>query len=205
MEDPSFIHPWQMQMQSLGGDSVDEFDFESFSSENFSSYPSSCSPQSSTAYLSDSTIKNFQKGGMERPAKQLKTAIGKFSLNKGGKTPPEGSPSSSTCLISFGNSNPSPAGALTFYGNLACSGKPKDDAAACLGTMDFESLIYQEDYQNQEYSTRYGRGSKRVGSTRNPSQNQEHVIAERKRRVKLNQRFIALSAIVPGLKKVPYH
>lgn len=32
----------------------------------------------------------------------------------------------------------------------------------------------------------------------------DHVVAERKRREKLNQRFIALSALVPSLKKVPH-
>lgn len=37
---------------------------------------------------------------------------------------------------------------------------------------------------------------------RTASNNQEHILAERKRREKLSQRFIALSAIVPGLKKV---
>ncbi|RWW14640.1 hypothetical protein GW17_00021573 [Ensete ventricosum] len=34
------------------------------------------------------------------------------------------------------------------------------------------------------------------------SQAQEHIIAERNRREKLNQKFIALSAVIPGLKKV---
>ncbi|URE15965.1 hypothetical protein MUK42_11063 [Musa troglodytarum] len=34
------------------------------------------------------------------------------------------------------------------------------------------------------------------------SQAQEHIIAERNRRKKLNQKFIALSAIIPGLRKV---
>nr|QGH84096.1 transcription factor bHLH18 [Lilium regale] len=38
--------------------------------------------------------------------------------------------------------------------------------------------------------------------TRPPSHNQDHVVAERKRREKLTQRFIALSAVVPGLKKM---
>ncbi|KAK1316994.1 Transcription factor bHLH25 [Acorus calamus] len=37
-----------------------------------------------------------------------------------------------------------------------------------------------------------------------PSHTQaDHIIAERKRREKLSQRFIALSAIIPGLKKRP--
>lgn len=35
-----------------------------------------------------------------------------------------------------------------------------------------------------------------------PSHTQDHIMAERKRREKLSQRFIALSAIVPGLKKM---
>ncbi|KAL7212532.1 hypothetical protein ACSBR2_015262 [Camellia fascicularis] len=47
-------------------------------------------------------------------------------------------------------------------------------------------------------------GQKRSSSTvitRTPLEAQDRVMAERKRREKLNQRFIALSAIVPGLKK----
>ncbi|PUZ37248.1 hypothetical protein GQ55_9G103300 [Panicum hallii var. hallii] len=39
-------------------------------------------------------------------------------------------------------------------------------------------------------------------TTRPASQNQDHIMAERKRREKLSQRFIALSKIVPGLKKM---
>ncbi|NP_001132631.2 transcription factor bHLH25 isoform X1 [Zea mays] len=39
-------------------------------------------------------------------------------------------------------------------------------------------------------------------NTRPASQNQDHILAERKRREKLSQRFIALSKIVPGLKKM---
>nr|ACN21640.1 putative basic helix-loop-helix protein BHLH19 [Lotus japonicus] len=39
-------------------------------------------------------------------------------------------------------------------------------------------------------------------ATRSPTQAQEHVIAERKRREKLSQSFVALSAILPGLKKM---
>ena len=190
-------------MESLGN-SLDEFDFESFSSENFSSYPSDSSPKrsGSTPHLSDSTIENFQTGGgEEKPAKQLKTATGKFCP----KTP-EASSSSSSCLISFGNSdlNPIPDDTLTFYGDLNWNGKPKDKAAASNANVKLEYLIPPQDsYQNEYYSVTYGQGTKRLSSTRNSLQNQEHVIAERKRREKLNQQFIALSAIIPGLKKVP--
>ncbi|KAH0865818.1 hypothetical protein HID58_083029 [Brassica napus] len=38
--------------------------------------------------------------------------------------------------------------------------------------------------------------------TRSPSNAQEHILAERKRREKLTQRFVALSALIPGLKKM---
>ncbi|XAR51426.1 hypothetical protein NMG60_11006049 [Bertholletia excelsa] len=39
-------------------------------------------------------------------------------------------------------------------------------------------------------------------AVRTPVQAKDHVIAERKRRERLSQRFIALSALLPGLKKV---
>ncbi len=39
-------------------------------------------------------------------------------------------------------------------------------------------------------------------ATKSSGHSQDHIMAERKRREKLSQRFIALSAIVPGLKKV---
>jgi hypothetical protein len=53
--------------------------------------------------------------------------------------------------------------------------------------MNFASLISQ--------------GENKVVN-RNPIQARDHVMAERKRREKLSQRFIALSSILPGLKKM---
>ncbi|XP_010531586.1 PREDICTED: transcription factor bHLH19 [Tarenaya hassleriana] len=53
-------------------------------------------------------------------------------------------------------------------------------------------------------SPRLGQGTKRKGCTpgaRSPVLAKEHVLAERKRREKLSERFIALSALIPGLKK----
>ncbi|CAH8382198.1 unnamed protein product [Eruca vesicaria subsp. sativa] len=47
------------------------------------------------------------------------------------------------------------------------------------------------------------KGTKRAQSLyRSQSNAQDHIIAERKRREKLTQRFVALSALVPGLKKM---
>jgi len=45
-------------------------------------------------------------------------------------------------------------------------------------------------------------GKRNISTSSRLSQAQDHIMAERKRREKLSQRFIALSAIVPGLKKV---
>ncbi|KAH6833139.1 basic helix-loop-helix DNA-binding superfamily protein [Perilla frutescens var. hirtella] len=45
-------------------------------------------------------------------------------------------------------------------------------------------------------------GIKRISPNNKISQAQDHILAERKRREKLSQRFIALSALVPGLKKM---
>lgn len=72
----------------------------------------------------------------------------------------------------------------SFYGGLARAVSPKKE-------MDLEAMFGQQ-------------ASRCVPSmAKKPSHsNKEHIIAERKRREKLNQRFIALSAIVPGLKKM---
>ncbi|KAL0395862.1 UNVERIFIED_CONTAM: Transcription factor [Sesamum calycinum] len=44
--------------------------------------------------------------------------------------------------------------------------------------------------------------TKKPSRVRPPSQTYDHIIAERKRREQLSQRFVALSTIVPGLKKM---
>ncbi|GMH24617.1 hypothetical protein Nepgr_026460 [Nepenthes gracilis] len=93
------------------------------------------------------------------------------------------SPSSSTSHI------------LSFAGLDRVNMKPKDESA----------VLSQGSDESQSYELKTGEGShKRVGITaRNPSSHaQDHIMAERRRREKLSQRFIALSAVVPGLKKM---
>ena len=60
----------------------------------------------------------------------------------------------------------------------------------------------QASIQNQSYILEAPQVANRSGHSARLSHAKEHVLAERKRREKLTQRFIALSAIVPGLKKV---
>ncbi|URE33208.1 hypothetical protein MUK42_16903 [Musa troglodytarum] len=55
----------------------------------------------------------------------------------------------------------------------------------------------------RNYGAMSGDGTKRANAGARPaSHNQEHIMAERKRREKLSQRFIELSAVVPDLKKM---
>ncbi|KAL2343889.1 hypothetical protein Fmac_005174 [Flemingia macrophylla] len=47
----------------------------------------------------------------------------------------------------------------------------------------------------------FGQKAKKIGTRSKLSEPQDHIIAERKRREKLRQQFIALSSLVPGLQK----
>ncbi|KAK9097062.1 hypothetical protein Sjap_022559 [Stephania japonica] len=120
----------------------------------------------------------------ERPTKQQKSNSWGSQMST---ATPESSPPK---LLSFGNSNdPS-----KFYGGNVCGSlKPKEEG------VSFPSEIVRQSSGL--------RGNKRPSSAAaakpvSSSYNQDHIIAERKRREKLSQRFIALSAIVPGLKKM---
>ncbi|GER36392.1 basic helix-loop-helix (bHLH) DNA-bindingsuperfamily protein [Striga asiatica] len=57
-------------------------------------------------------------------------------------------------------------------------------------------------FGNQDYFTKPGKRVISTPNTRMAQTPQDHILAERKRREKISQRFIALSALVPGLKKM---
>ncbi|KAJ8470111.1 hypothetical protein OPV22_024454 [Ensete ventricosum] len=67
------------------------------------------------------------------------------------------------------------------------STKPKEEMRVLAAGGKHEAVLHQ--------------GTTAVNAGATLSQAQEHIIAERNRREKLNQKFIALSAIIPGLKK----
>lgn len=107
--------------------------------------------------------------------------------------------SSSPNVLSFSNSS--------YTNQVAHVVKPKEEAVSSKVSATFpsDSLVSQGLFGDQNYVFKASHGAKRINSntSRRPhSQTQDHIIAERKRREKLSQRFIALSAIVPGLKKV---
>lgn len=127
------------------------------------------------------------------------------------------SSSSSSTLISFHNSNSMPASnSEKLYGSdhlecLISSTTLKsnhelrfnvDEKYIMSTTTATSDQLY---YGTQNGAPKYEQGVQRVDSMRNirsPSLAREHVMAERKRREKLSQKFIALSAVVPGLNKV---
>ncbi|KAL5064144.1 hypothetical protein RYX36_025881 [Vicia faba] len=61
-----------------------------------------------------------------------------------------------------------------------------------------ENLNFGSEYDKQENKA----ATMTTITNRNPIQARDHVIAERKRRQKLNQKLITLSSILPGLKKM---
>ncbi|KAM0911121.1 hypothetical protein ACQ4PT_013711 [Festuca glaucescens] len=111
----------------------------------------------------------------------------------------QGSPadSSSPTILSFGGSNAfakavPQAPTATYYG-AAPVVKPKQEVDAAAVAP----------FHKRSYDTMVAAELARAAPmTRPAAQNQDHILAERKRREKLSERFIALSKIVPGLKKM---
>ncbi|KAK8587615.1 hypothetical protein V6N13_086597 [Hibiscus sabdariffa] len=81
---------------------------------------------------------------------------------------------------------------------------PKDETVSS-ANMNFSPMkpIKNDAFENTIHVPKINQGFKRSYSmTRSHAHAQDHILAERKRREKLSQRLIALSAIIPGLKKM---
>lgn len=175
---------------------------QSFSSESYSSYPNFTKKTitaTTTTTLSNSSVETSQTS-FERPAKQPKTNTTWNSCITDHISP---KPSSSSHILSFENSNSMLTNPQDFYGNHDTSLK-LDNEMISQANIHFPPLTSKDAFENQNYAPKASlQGIKRTYSmTRNPTNAQDHIIAERKRREKLSERFIALSAIVPGLKKM---
>ena len=186
MEDSTFFHQYPMDSITWP---LDDLDFPSFTA----------SPKSySSNKRFNSTTTQQNSFPIERPTKQQKTTMS-TTWNAYGTSSdfmvPKASSSSSSQLISFEHSNASSVASQQLYNPEVNVVKPKIESV-CNENLDFAAVVSQGDYLN------YDKTNSATTTTRNPTQAQDHVIAERKRREKLSQRFIALSAIVPGLKKV---
>ncbi|RVW17905.1 hypothetical protein VitviT2T_010818 [Vitis vinifera] len=165
--------------------------------ESYSSYPTLNPETTSTTFSASSIETHYASFG--RPAKQLKT--NSWSSDTKQHVIPKPPPSSSSSLLSFMNNGSPPAvNTHQYYGD--CTMKPKDEVVSH-GNVNFPSQISKGSYENQNYVPKANQGTKRVTPMRRTSSHaQDHIMAERKRREKLSQRFIALSALVPGLKKM---
>ncbi|KAK6136954.1 hypothetical protein DH2020_029303 [Rehmannia glutinosa] len=86
--------------------------------------------------------------------------------------------------------NVNPKEEVAWYSNSSTSlaFSPKEEAIVSNG--------------NQNYGAKRSIISTNSSSTTRLTSSQDHILAERKRREKLSQRFIALSALVPGLKRM---
>ncbi|XP_022132561.1 transcription factor bHLH19-like isoform X2 [Momordica charantia] len=158
---------------------LEELSFQTFSDESYTSH----------ADLDNSSVKT-------PPAKQPKTAANNRQIASMAAS------SSSSHIISFGNSH---SAKVNDNGVNYSNVKPKFEMG-CEGNIDLSSVIAQGgSNENQNYcSQKYGQGIKRGAGclNRSPLVAQDHVLAERKRREKLSQRFVALSALIPHLKKM---
>ncbi|PON83390.1 Basic helix-loop-helix transcription factor [Trema orientale] len=183
MNDPSFIHQWQMN-------SLDELsmlpNLATSLGENLHH------PHSLSNFNLKASLDNNSHIGIDRSMKHHKP---------NGWNPNEISQlsnpqvTSSPNLYSFVGSN---------YTNQMGLFKPKEEAVhlKSINTLPSDVLISQGCFPNQNYALKANQGPRRISTSTKLSQTKDHILAERKRREKLSQRFIALSAIVPGLKKM---
>ncbi|KAK1562534.1 hypothetical protein Q3G72_013561 [Acer saccharum] len=176
VEDPScFINQWHMNY-------VDNFNLLPMAAafgEN-SQNPPHHTLQTTSNIEQYSSYNNNNQAGSDRPLKQLKTNTWDYSQT-------DLYPNSNASVVNSNQVNQ--MGILKPKDELLCSQSDISNSQSC--------------FANQNYVIKACQGAKSIGPAGTRlSQAQDHIIAERKRREKLSQRFIALSSIVPGLKKM---
>ncbi|KAL3813730.1 hypothetical protein ACJIZ3_014998 [Penstemon smallii] len=125
----------------------------------------------------------------EPPAKlQKSNSLSIFSTIQAPANPDRPVASSVPVILNFGNSANSPE-------NPRSRPLNPDEEAAVSEVLKTQTILPV----NPEEQAKTVKKATRV---RPASQTYDHIIAERKRREQLSQRFVALSTIVPGLKKM---
>lgn len=181
VENSGFINPWQMH----SFDELHTLPLAAALGEHMQGF----FPQPNINFKASADASNSV---INRPVKQLKTNSWDSCRVDPVSTPQSFSPSN---VLSFVSSN---------FTNQSSVVKPKEEAigSKSVGNVSSDMLFPQGSFGNQNYVLKGCHGGKRVSTNNSLSQTQDHIIAERKRREKLSQRFIALSALVPGLKKM---
>ncbi|OAY75668.1 Transcription factor bHLH25 [Ananas comosus] len=211
MEDPMFFHQWETsQLDHFTTQQIAaEFDQDlqqSLSSESCTnSFPNSYHPPTTAAAAAAAAVSNtFHSASAanskppERPKKALKTnswdscMTADRSSAAAAAAAAAAPDASSPTILSFGKPV-SRKNEPSLYSEFLATVKPKEE-------LEFSNVPHG---LKRSYEAMSFHGVKKASANSRPaSHNQEHIIAERKRREKLSQRFIALSAIVPGLKKM---
>ncbi|CAN1815419.1 Transcription factor bHLH25 [Linum perenne] len=187
MEDPAFNY----QYQSPFSFSLDDLDFDqSFPPANCSmKFPNETVNNNSPLIMPQTSQSSVDPRYQvsDRPAKITKT-----NSHSSRASPPSSSSSPYSCIISFDSSSSSDS--------VPVPQKPPRSYSAV--KPEYPSI--EDGQYGSVFNNNGGHGTKRPAAamSRSPVSAQDHVMAERKRREKLSERFIALSAVVPGLKKM---
>ncbi|KAF7050719.1 hypothetical protein CFC21_059040 [Triticum aestivum] len=121
-------------------------------------------------------------GGIITPAPDLAVHQGSWSMS----SPTSGGPFAPSSMSSTGTSN-----ALSMSWDFGATLPPQPVSSGGGGTLAAGAPLRSGVSQPT-----------RRASTKSRPYAQDHIMAERKRREKINQRFIELSAVIPGLKKM---
>ncbi|KAF4349881.1 hypothetical protein F8388_005112 [Cannabis sativa] len=98
---------------------------------------------------------------------------------------------------------PNPTAVTSSSAALICFNNSNSNTMALVPCSDEKNYYIGSSYDDDKNCNNKVEGDQRTSiNGRSPLHARDHVIAERKRREKLNQKFIALSAVVPGLKKM---
>ncbi|KAJ4829943.1 hypothetical protein Tsubulata_047816 [Turnera subulata] len=182
MDDSSFNNQWHVNypddislLAAAFGDDMKQYSFDDPTS-NF-----------------NTSLETYSPTSVIRPAKMLKP-----NAYNACKTEPVSNPEPafSPRLLSFGGSN---------HLNQMEMMKPKEEAVfgrTINSTIPPDMLVAQASFRDPNYEFKACQGPKKISTNTRLSHSQDHIEAERKRREKLSQRFIALSAVIPGLKKM---
>jgi hypothetical protein len=192
MDEPSFFHQWQSDAM-----------LEQYTEQQIAvAFGQGEVDQAAAAALMQQQQQYAAAAGEHRPRKAAKVNTSWDSC-----ITEQGSPadSSSPTILSFGGRSDTAAAVFgkaqapsaAYYGGASAAApvKPKQEVDAPFQQAHPVKRSY-------EAMVAAGEPAKSPAPTRPTSQNQDHILAERKRREKLSQRFIALSKIVPGLKKM---
>ncbi|KAK2447074.1 hypothetical protein P8452_11457 [Trifolium repens] len=181
IEDPNFLHHWNNHLNSIDTNNLTASAFGDALQKHF---------LSSNPNFNTKTCMETSPTGSERPMKQLKNNSWNYN-NSPQTSETQYANSCSNNLLSFADSNyENQLGLLKPKSEMVC---PKIDNNSTLANM----------FGNQNHVFKAFQETKDIETRPNKlSQAHDHIVAERKRREKLSQRFIALSALVPNLKKM---